>query len=109
LTNKDKRLWASDAFRGELRSLVDRIQAGDIEPAAMNLWETSIAQVDRWVFAHGLWVIWGGITDHFTHPNGDAAEGRRVSTVAAAELQAALGEESRERQYCDEWVKRICG
>ncbi|HEY2354941.1 MAG TPA: hypothetical protein VGH79_08615 [Gaiellaceae bacterium] len=106
---EEERPWAIETFRDEVRRLVDRIQAGDIEPAATDLWETAFAQVPSSVFAHGLWVIWGGITDHFTHPKGDAAEGCRLATLATSELQRALGEEGRERTYCDEWVERISG
>lgn len=107
--SESERPWASDAFRGEVRLLAERIEQGDVEPAAMDLWRTTFAQANRWIFAEGLWNIWGGITDDFTHPRGDPVEGCRVAVEAAKGLQDALNDESRERKYCDEWAERICG
>ena len=98
------RAWTDEAFRSEVRRLVDRIGEGDVEAAATDLWRSAFTHVDRWVFAEGLWNIWGRISDDFTHPRGDAAEGRRLAREAASALRAVLGDESTERQYCDEWI-----
>lgn len=91
-----------------MRTLVARIESGDVEPAAMDLWRLGFTHVNDWVFAEGLWNIWGGITDDFTSPRGDPAEGCRLASASAVALRSALDDESRERQYCDEWVERIC-
>lgn len=93
----------------EVRLLLQRIEDGDVEPAAMDMWSAAFAQVGDWVFAEALWNIWGGITDEFTHPRGDTAEGLRLSSESAAALRAVLGNEAGERRYCEDWVKRICG
>ncbi len=75
----------------------------------MDLWRTAFTQAGRWVFAEGLWNVWGGITDAFTHSQGETTKGLRISSESAAALEAALGDEAAERRYCDEWLKRICG
>jgi hypothetical protein len=98
------RAWTNDAFRSELRGLTDRIADDDVETAAMDLWRSAFAHVDLWVFAEGLWNIWGRITDEFTHPRGDPAEGTRLAREAAANLGDVLGDESAERQHCDVWI-----
>lgn len=82
---------------------MDRV-TDDAEAAAMDLWRTAFSNVDRWVFAEGLWNIWGRITDEFTHPRGDTKEGLRLATEAAAALGQALNDEAREREYCDLWI-----
>jgi hypothetical protein len=105
----DEQPWASGEFRAEVQHLVARIHDGDVETGATELWSTALKQAGRWTLAEALWNIWGGITDEFTHPRGDAAEGLRLSRECAAALEAVLGDEPGERRYSDDWVKRICG
>ena len=69
----------------------------------MELWRLGLA-TEHVGFAGGLWNIWGRITDEFTHSEGDDVEGERLALEAAKDLQAALGDESRERACCDRWI-----
>jgi hypothetical protein len=64
----------------------------------------AFSNVDRYVFAEGLWNVWGRVTDEFTHPRGDSGEALRLAAEAAAALSEALGDEARERDYCDVWI-----
>ena len=104
-----ERPWADEHLRKTVLELLDQIEAGQVQAAAMDMWRTAFADVQRWMFADGLWNIWGGITDEYTHPNGDSAEGDRLAIESAAHLRDALGDEASERGYCDIWVERICG
>lgn len=104
-----EQVWAAAYFRASVSPFVNGIESGDVEAAATDLWRLALSNASRWVFADGLWNIWGGITDEFTHPQGDAAEGVRLASASAADLRDALGDDQRERRYCDEWTRRICG
>ena len=69
----------------------------------MGLWQLGFKS-GEFGFAGGLWAIWGCITDEFTHPDGEAGEGARLATEAASELREAVGDEQRERRFCDHWI-----
>jgi hypothetical protein len=99
-----ERAWTDSTFRSVVGRLADRVIDGDVEAAAMDLWQTAFSNVDQWLFAEGLWNIWGRITDEFTHPSGDTQDGLRLATEAAAALGHALNDEARERVYCDSWI-----
>lgn len=75
----------------------------------MSLWSLSLVQAGRCTFADALWLIWGGITDGYTHPRGDAEWARCHAVRAATDLQGVLGDDLEERRVCDAWVYEITG
>ena len=61
-------------------------------------------------FGGGLWNVWGGITDEFTHPDGDDSLGRELAVEAveaARDLRHAVGDAKRERSFCDRWIDKL--
>ena len=95
--------WATDLFRDEVGRLASEVPAGPVRAGAMGLWQLGLSSTDT-DFGGGLWQIWGRITDEFTRSEGDDAEGERLALESAAELRQALGDEDRERAYCDRWI-----
>ena len=79
------------------------MDATDPREPSMALWRLGMSHTASG-FAGGLWQIWGRITDEWTHPNGDASEAVALARESAAELIDAIGDEARERAYCDRWV-----
>lgn len=69
----------------------------------MELWRLGLGDSEN-SLAGGLWQIWGRITDEWTHPEGDELLAARLARESAAELTAVLGDEDRERAYCDRWI-----
>lgn len=95
--------WTTASFRAEVSKAVASIEAGAVRDGAMQLWQLGFTTGDLG-FAGGLWNLWGRITDEFTHPQGDEAEGTRLAQQSAAELRQALGDDEQERAYCDRWI-----
>ena len=75
----------------------------------MELWRIGFTDQGTNSLSGALWHIWGGITDEWTHPRGDETRGAAMARQSAAELLEALGDDERERTYCDRWYTRITG
>ena len=63
-----------------------------------------------WRLLGCLWVIWGAITDNWTHPQATSEDRRRATIEAkdsARELIAALGDDETEDEYCKAWIERL--
>ena len=83
------------------------VQGDDPKEPAMELWKLGMASTGSSLGA-GLWQIWGRITDEWTHPRGDEERGAAWAREAAADLVEAIGNDEKERAFCDHWIyKRL--
>jgi hypothetical protein len=101
-----EKLTSEAAFLEAARSHAQHVLSeGDPRDAAMALWKLGFTSTTQ--FSGGLWQIWGAITDYWTHPQGDAAEGAELARESARELLDVLGDPEKERAYFDRWVERL--
>lgn len=98
--------WTTETFRAEVAEAAQSVLDGQVEAGAKMLWSLGLSNGEL-DFGGGLWNVWGGITDEFTHPRGDASLGRELAVEAAHELREVVGDSERERSFCDRWIDRL--